>query len=351
MKVAGRRMLSAGLGAVAVLSARPAAGQGCMPSRFASPVIGSKGDVYLPRGVWQLGAGYHRATSNQKVIGHQALDVLPNGKKPNAVSVQTIDAAFGYGVTDRLAITLNVPFLHGVHTRNYPDGHRHDNTATGLGDVTIVANYWLRAANPLAPGGNVGLGLGLKLPTGYHDVPGKFWNADGSVIAFPVHPSIQLGDGGWGIILEAQGFQPLMSRLYLYEGGSYTLSTRERTEIPDDPGSPFNWAVPDTWEARVGAALALWPEQGVSASLGFRFDGTPRRDLIGGKDLFDRLPATAGFVEPGVTFTRGRHTISLSIPLRTYMNFRPSYLDASLSDPGGGGLSHYLVFFDYSARF
>lgn len=76
-----------------------------MPSRFASPIVGAKGDVYLPRGTWQVGLGYRRATSNQKVIGHVALDVLPNGKMPSVVKVNTINLGVAYGVSDRVALT------------------------------------------------------------------------------------------------------------------------------------------------------------------------------------------------------------------------------------------------------
>ncbi len=328
-----------------------AAAQGCMPSRFASPTIGAKGDVYLSRNTWQVGFGYRRATSNQKIIGHTALDVLPNGKKPSVVDVNTVDFSAAYGISDRLSLSFSAPLQRGTHTTNYLDGLRHENTASGLGDVTLVASYWLFNANPLQPGGNIAVGLGVKVPSGRHDVLGTYWRADHTPIPFPVHPSIQLGDGGWGAIVQVQGFQPALSRLYLYGAGSYTLSTRVATEVPDDPGSPVHWAVPDTWDARAGAAVAVWPAQGISATLGLRFNGTTHKDLIGGGDTADRLPATAGFLDPGLTLTFGAHTVTVNLPLRIYQNFPPSPADLLAGDVGGGGLSRYLIQAGYSYRF
>ena len=121
--------------------------------------------------------------------------------------------------------------------------------------------------------------------------------------------------------------------------------------MPNDPGSSIFWAVPDTWDVRAGAALALWPGQGLSATVGVRFDGTRRKDLIGGGGTADRLPATAGFLDPGMTFTRGSHTLSLSFPLRVYKNFPPSLADQVAGDGGGGGLSRSMILTSYSYRF
>jgi hypothetical protein len=79
--------------------------------------------------------------------------------------------------------------------------------------------------------------------------------------------------------------------------------------------------------------------------------GTPRRDIIGGRDGGQRLPMTVVYASPGIGITRGAHTITLSVPMRTYMNFRPSYVDDATGAHGGGGLARRLILSSYTVRF
>lgn len=319
--------------------------QGCAPARFAAAVPGTEGDIYLRRQTWQLGVAFRHLTSNRLIQGH--VDMGPS----STVKSQALFTSVTYGVTDRLALALRVPMVHGSHTTSYPDGLRHENTATGVGDISLVASYWLFNANPLRPGGNLGVGLGFKAPTGNHDAEGTWWNADGTTIPWPVHQSIQLGDGGWGLIARAQGFQPLSSTIYLYGAGSYMLSPRQTTDVVRTPGSPQHWAVPDLWDASVGLAAAVWPDQGFSVRLGLEFEGTRKRDLLGGTDSQEhRLPATAGYLVPAVTLTRGAHTLTLSMGTRIYKNFLPSVWDDAAGVKGGGGLAKHVLLTAYAFR-
>ena len=336
-----------GLLTLTLLVAPGASAQGCAPTRVAGIVLGTEGDVYLRRGTWQVGVGYRRLTSNRLIQGGE--DMGPS----SVVKSQALFTSLTYGISDRLEVALNVPLAHGSHETAYPDGQRHRNRATGVGDVSLVASYWLFDASALRPGGNIALGLGVELPTGKNDAEGTWWNADGTTIPFPVHQSIELGDGGWGIIVRVQAFQPIFSSTYLYAGGSYMLSPQRTSEVARTPGSTQYWAIPDAWDASLGVSAALWPEQGFSARIGVNFSATPKQDLIGEKDDagVHRLPATAGYLAPGITLTRGIHTISLGAGARIYKNFKPSIADDLAGKKGGGGLAKYLITSSYSVRF
>lgn len=347
-----RRILVLGMMAsvASLLGAGVASGQGCSPSRFASPVRGGQGDVYLPRGTWQVGVAYRRLTSNNLIQGHEDnSEAAPRGL-PSVVNSQTLQLSVWYSVTNRLSLTLNVPFLRGSHTTWYADSLRHENTATGLGEATLLASYWLRRAQGLSPGGNFSVGLGVKVPTGQNAVQGKFWKADGSAVPFPVHQSIQLGDGGWGVILQVMGFQPIMARTYLYAAGSYVLNPKKTSDVVRAPGSTQRWAVPDNWNANLGVGVALWPEQGLTVAFGGRLGGTPQQDLIGKDDGY-RLPATTGYLAPVLGLTRGAHMIEVSVPVLAYRNFPPSDIDVKAGRLGGGGLAKYVILVGYSVRF
>lgn len=79
-------------------------------------------------------------------------------------------------------------------------------SASGLGDINVVSNIWLR--NPAChPHSNVSVGFGIKTPNGNNGVIDDFFLPNGSITKNPVDQSIQPGDGGVGVILQAQGFQ------------------------------------------------------------------------------------------------------------------------------------------------
>jgi len=117
--------------------------------------------------------------------------------------------------------------------------------------------------------------------------------------------------------------------------------------------------VPDNYSLRAGTSvyllsrseLSLGSMTVVSTSLGWREDGTTRRDLFGGRDLFYRAPARVGYVDNGVLAVKGRYAVSLSVPVRVYQNYRLSDSDIALGRPGGGGLARYLVLAEFSRRY
>ena len=102
---------------------------------------------------------------------------------------------------------------------------------------------------------------------------------------------------------------------------------------------------------RSRVSTLILPKLGLSVNLGALAYGTPRRDLIGGRDNGERLPAIAVYASPGIGITRGAHTLTFSVPMRAYMDFRPSYVDETAGAPGGGGLARRLVLTSYSVRF
>lgn len=335
----------------APFGAPAALAQGCMPSRFATPLSGAQGDVYLPKGAWQIGTGYRSYNANQRVVGHTVFDFLPDGRPANHIGASTIDLNAEYALTNQLALVLDVPYVRANSDTWYPDALRHAVSTSGLGDVTLVARQWLRGAGLFQPGGNLSIGLGVKAPTGRHDYPTNYWMANGSVIQFPAHVSTEPGDGGWGVIVQSEGFEPVLGQMYLYGAGTYTMSTKKTNGIPIAPGSTTSWGVPDTWDGRAGIAYAVWPERGLSTSLGLRFDGTPVGDVLGGKDNFQRFPAIGGFVEPGLSFSMGRHNLQVTVPLRIYQDYRRSAVDVATGAAGGGGMTKYMLVTSYSARF
>jgi hypothetical protein len=323
-----------------------------MPVRFTSPSLGGQRESFLHKGEWQFGLAYRHLYADQWFVGTQVDETKTPGQQPLYVNINSLDVSLTYGVSDRASVTLTLPFLYGTQSRFYPDHRRHKVQSIGLGDVNLIANTWLWAPQQ-RPNGNLNLGLGIKTPLGSNKVMSDWWLADSSQIRHAVDQSIQLGDGGWGIIVQAQAFQRILPSTSLYFVGTYMLSTKEHTDVisPLEPIAPIPLGVPDVYYVRGGVAQSLWADEGLSASLGARLDGITRRDIIGGGDDYFRRPGYTLFLDPGLSLRRGSTEFTFNFPIRLHQNFPPSIIDRKVNFTGGGDLADYLIYAGYTHRF
>lgn len=301
----------------------------------------------LPAGEWRLGIAYRSLTANKWYVGKKVReDLAPFGKTLH-LDMDTVDTTLRYGVTDQLSLSLTIPYLNGEHSRYYGDGKRHEAKATGVGDINLIADYWLHEPRQHRTG-NVSIGLGVKSPSGKEDSEDD-WYVPGGSFQFPVDQSIQLGDGGWGWIVRGHGYRELSANSSWYAAGSYLLSPKNTTHVTYGPGgAPIS--VPDVYYGRSGVAFTLSKKHQLSASLGARVDGLPKHDLVGESDGF-RRPVLIAFVDPALTYVRGRSTFSINVPVLVYEDFKRSLLDERTGKPGGGDLAEYLFFFGFEYRF
>jgi len=337
------------------LAPSAAVGQGCEPTRFTVPVnLGAVGQAYKASG-WELTLAYRRLLSNEFFVGSEVNNgVAPLGTVP-IIKVHTALADIAYSFNDRVRAHVSIPYSTGSMTRKWPDSLVHEQTASGLGDVSVLGEAWLLKPGT-HPNGNIAIGLGVKAPTGSHTKASQFYFASGPV-DFPADQPIEPGDGGWAALMELQGFKQIVDRFSVYALGSYMASPKARSDVlvapPPAPNSTVHWSVPDVYSARTGVAFDVLPEQGVSMSLGARVDGTPVHDLFGGGDE-DTIKRTfyVVFADPGIAYTNEKNAFTVSVPWRVKVNRMRSLQE---QQPGGGvnqgGFAKYLVFASYSRRF
>src|SRR5215203_2420497 len=173
-----------------------------MPIRFLTPSLGGYSGFVAARH-WEVGAAFRRLSADQWFVGSQLRQSGAPFGQPLFLGINSLDATFTYGVTDRVSVTLTVPFSRGTQSRFYADGKRHTVRAAGLSDITGIANVWLRHPSGESSG-NLALGFGVKTTSGNNRVIDSFFVADGSRTTNPVDQSIQLGDGGLGMIFQLQ---------------------------------------------------------------------------------------------------------------------------------------------------
>jgi hypothetical protein len=300
---------------------------------------------YLEAHQWVALVTYRYFHSFRDFIGDQEVNI-PMFK--NDTYVDIFDVSVAYAVTKRLSVSLEIPFQYGSRTNSFEHDlvHVHTTRAAGMGDIRLAGNFWL--LNPdKHPNQNISLSLGVKMPTGDDAVSDYFYRDTGPILR-PVDLAIQPGDGGWGIIFSGSAFQKVYKNTFAFLGGSYLSNPREFNgvqtptgDIPaftlGDKGEIFN-SVPDQFLVRTGLTTAVWQEKGVAASLAVRWEGLPSHDLIGGSDG-SRLAGYSVSIEPGVSISRGKESLAVSVPIAVYRRGLPAVPDVRIHSPSAGASS------------
>ena len=327
----------------------PLFSQGCLPSRHIPPNIGENGQSYLVNGQWEAGISYRFLYSNTFFIGTEPQHEYKERGENAMLHHHSFNLSARYAVNQRLSISANIPIIHAQESDIHFDGMRHlQKPGTQLGDMRIVANYWLNDPAKL-PKGNISIGLGLKLPTGNEELEGTFYTFSGPQTR-DYDIALQPGDGGLGIIVEANGFHSITDRISTYAGVHYVINPRNTNNSLAqwfEPGDPYTSDSPDQYNLRGGMTVAFGS---FAINVGLRFDGIPLNDLIGESDGF-RRPGNLLYLDNGIMWSDITNTVSLSLPYALRRNIITSNMDASFGIETLGGLADFLTLVGYTRRF
>ena len=299
---------------------------------------------------WQVEIAYQRLHTDDFYVGDERDDAAgPFGVPPNRVA-NLYNLSFTYGVSDRFSLQLNAPYAASsakVH-QGTPQSHQaHAFYSDGFGDLSLEGEYWLN--DPTKPSLLAGsVALGVKSPTGSTSESGMLFSPGVGFENRPVDEALQLGDGGWGVLLRGQGSAQLGGPWFAYASGYYLVSLDEYYDVVQ--GGAFR-AVPDVYSGRLGGAYRIPAYESLVVTLGAMMNGVTTKDLIGGGDLYFRRPGYEIYAEPGLVWVFKTHTFSVSYPLRVDQNKKDSLLDESLDRKIGADFAANLVRLSYSRRF
>jgi hypothetical protein len=310
-----------------------------------APVFGASDAIAFNEGEWQFFFNYRGLRSDDHY---------------NVNTQQMYDLGASYNFTRRLTVFGSIPIVNATWSLPTPAqpplGPRREQNASGIGDISAVARWWLLSPEK-HPKGNVAAGLGFKAPTGDSGAEDEYPNIDGSNKTLKaVDQSIQPGDGGWGVLFDLQGYRSF-EHVTFFGSGTYLANPRDTNGTPSiivGLGLGANPAfadllensVPDQYLARAGAAFPVVKEH-LTLSLGFRMEGLPRYDLIGDSHGW-RRPGYETFIEPGILYSHGRSTWSLYVPRGLMRNRRPN---PYTGNPGDATFPDYIVLAGYSYRY
>ncbi|MBI3414070.1 MAG: hypothetical protein HY043_01920 [Verrucomicrobia bacterium] len=271
-----------------------------------------------------------------------------------------IDLGITYAFNPRFSATLTIPFavndrsqvVRAFDVQRTILGRFHTGAA-GLADLRLEGNAWL--LNPATHmKGNVLLGVGFSAPTGDRDAQDTFLvPAFGSSTPVAqrhaVDQSIQLGNGGWGVVLDLYAYREIVPRLSAFLNGSYTITPEERYS---PTASLFgDYSIADSYQGRGGFEYLLWPRYSLSFSLAGRIDGVPVNDLVGGSDGF-RRPGYSVSIEPGVSLAYKEWSFSVNTPVALYRTREQSISEKAAGiDPIAAGFADFIVTCSVMKRF
>jgi hypothetical protein len=274
-------------------------------------------------------------------------------------------------INEKWSIGINLPILSNErtslyeHVGNVKGNPRFSTFSQGIGDIRITAYKWLMPPRPGAKGNLLG-GIGLKMPTGNYKAVDVFYYKLGTNILTrkgPVDQSIQLGDGGWGLTLELNGFRQLNNAFSVYSNVYYLINPKGNNGVSTARGGIASAAaikytsdvmsVPDQYLLRAGTNFTV---NAMTFSLGARYECIPAKDLIGDNTGF-RRPGNVLALEPGANYSYKNFNFYLYAPVAIRRERPQSYPDilktndTKVFSRGDAAFADYSISLGFGYRF
>jgi hypothetical protein len=327
--------------------------QGCILIRQTSPLFGTTGALDQEVGTWTITLSGRASIANKHYNGteHQIQREIEQTYVVNRQNSGTMTV--GYQLTPRFNVTAGIPYVEaswGIPSpRAGGPAARANENARGLGDITTLARMAVFNPSTSTRSWNIIVGGGVKMPTGNNEASDIFPDGNGNnnverYVDISVHP----GDGGWGVIMDFQGYKQI-GRVTAFGSSTWLANPRDTgtasrgNMVSSTTPSNIN-TVSDQFLFRAGAAVPITSH--ITASLSWRAEGVPRYDLIGDSHGF-RRPGVEMYWEPGVTLTEGRHSVSFNFPVGYYFNRFPN---PYTGNPGDSTFPEYVSIATYSVR-
>ncbi len=253
----------------------------------------------------QLRSGTGAATPAQVVNSPSAPD-LGGGEVERQTINRYLTLGINYAPTSDWNFNLVLPWVARSHTTYGTQLSPFDNSevapdqisgasVAGLGDIKLIASF-----QGLLPTHNLGLQLGIKLPTGAYGTHEKF--ASGPGAGEPLDASLQAGTGSTDLIVGAYYYQAISQNFDAFINAQYQAAI---AHAQNQPGNDFK------------------PGNSANLSFGLRYEADPRfipqlqvnlthknADAGALADVPDTR-GTVAYVSPGIT-------VQVSAPLHVY---------------------------------
>jgi hypothetical protein len=306
---------------------------------------------------WLININNRYFSSYRNFIGTKNQNTPPQDESVN--HVYTMDFVVTRMLAKGWSLSFSLPFSANSRTSSLEHGGagttRHTTHSWGAGDIGLTAYKWILKP-AMNQKWNIQLGLGIKFPSGAFAYEDYFYRNDTTRILAPVNASIQLGDGGTGIITELNTFYFFSNKFSAYGNFYYLISPRDQNGV-----SPLFGRTPTALQIRTGGnVISVTDIYSLRAgfdyimkqfvfSAGLRDEGIPVYDLVGGSEGI-RRPGNNVSIEPGITYVMKTMSVYLYVPVFIEHNILQSVPDKEVTKITGkyttsyGGSGNYMIF-------
>lgn len=298
---------------------------------------------------WTFGVGYRFQPSSRHFIG--TVEQTQREELGNQIqnTYHLLDFMISRQISKRWSVNASLPVVFAYRNQLYVP--RAEYQVNGLGDATAGVHTWIFRP-PTENGGNLGIGLSLKMPTGRYNATGLALDRLNNQIIATADQSIQPGDGGTGFAVDLQGFHPAPLRTLLYMNALYLFNPRNTNGVSSFRARSGEQvlSVSDQYLFRGGVSRIVPGAKNLFFSFGGRMEGVPVRDAFGRSEGF-RRPGYAISVDPGVLYNRWGYTLSFNLPVAVQRNRKRSVPDYQNGIHGDAAFADYALVFGMTKRF
>jgi hypothetical protein len=189
---------------------------------------------------WRLNVEYDYIHQDQLRSGTRSISRVPDGNELERETLNRyITTGLSYSPNSAWNINLQVPYVvrthstYGAFDSTQPLPELSSSRSSSLGDIRLIGSY-----QGLLPTNNLGVQLGVKLPTGHYGTAIKF--NGGPNAGSPLDASLQPGTGSTDIIVGAYYYQAISQSFDFFANGQFQSAVRHHLDQPGNDYRPGN---------------------------------------------------------------------------------------------------------------
>ncbi len=189
---------------------------------------------------WRMSLEYDYIHQDQLRSGRHAISGVPDGVELEHDTLNRyLTAGVDYSPNADWNIDLRVPYVirthttYGTYDSTAPLPPLSDSRSSSLGDIKLVGSY-----QGLLEMHNLGLQLGVKLPTGQYGTDVKF--SSGPAAGSPLDASLQPGTGSTDLIVGAYYYQVITQNFDFFAGVQFQSAVKTKQNQPGHDFRPGN---------------------------------------------------------------------------------------------------------------
>jgi hypothetical protein len=204
---------------------------------------------------WRLSVEYDYIHQDQLRSGTRSVSGVPDGYELERETLNRyITTGLSYAPNSDWNVNLLVPYVVRTHSTygefdsTQPLPELSSSRSSSLGDIRLIGAY-----QGILPTHNLGIQLGVKLPTGHYGTAVNFYG--GPNAGEPLDASLQPGTGSTDVIVGAYYYQAISQNFDVFANGQFQSAVKHHM---DQPGNDFR------------------PGNSTTLSFGLRYEGNPQ---------------------------------------------------------------------------